>query len=161
MGQVFRVDGLQLGSLNVEKPVARVPLNSRGYFALADVDGNIGGEILRRFRVIFDYTRMRMILEPAANFDDPFDIDMSGLCLTASGPAFRQFKVLQVIESSPASEAKILPGDAIVSIDGRPAREFTLSGIRERLMRPEHPVRLTIQREGRTREVLLKLRRLI
>jgi len=161
MGQVFRVDGLQLGSLNVEKPVARVPLNSRGYFALADVDGNIGGEILRRFRVIFDYTRMRMILEPAANFDDPFDIDMSGLCLTASGPDFRQVKVLQVIESSPASEVKIVPGDAIVSIDGRPAREFTLSGIRERLMSPEHPVRLTIEREGRTWEVLLKLRRLI
>ena len=38
-------------------------------------DGIVGGEILRRFKVILDYSRKRMILEPNKSFKDPYNID--------------------------------------------------------------------------------------
>lgn len=40
-------------------------------------DGIIGGEILRRFRVIIDYSRNRMILEPNKSLKEPIEIDES------------------------------------------------------------------------------------
>jgi len=38
-------------------------------------DGIVGGEILRRFGLIIDYSRGRMILEPNSSLRDPFDVE--------------------------------------------------------------------------------------
>lgn len=40
-----------------------------------DEDGLIGGEILRRFKVILDYSRQQMILEPNKSFNEPYDVE--------------------------------------------------------------------------------------
>jgi hypothetical protein len=42
--------------------------------ASPDVDGD-GNGLLRRFRVTLDYRRQRMILEPGALVDVPYDYD--------------------------------------------------------------------------------------
>jgi hypothetical protein len=41
-------------------------------------DGVIGGEIFRRFKLILDYSRQRMILEPNQSFNDPFQFEGGG-----------------------------------------------------------------------------------
>ena len=53
---------LQLGKLIIEKPEADFFLD--GSPADKGLAGHIGMEILRRYRVIFDYSRSQMILEP-------------------------------------------------------------------------------------------------
>jgi len=35
----------------------------------------VGGEIFRRFKMIIDYSRKRMILEPNQSFNDAFEIE--------------------------------------------------------------------------------------
>ena len=40
-----------------------------------NVDGVVGGEVLRRFTVIVDYSRSRMILEPNSDLKAPFDVE--------------------------------------------------------------------------------------
>ncbi len=35
-------------------------------FDTGEIDGSLGNAILRRFRVVFDYSRKQMILEPAS-----------------------------------------------------------------------------------------------
>jgi Aspartyl protease len=66
----------QLGSFVFKNPPAELALNTeRGD---AGEDGLIGGEILRRFKVILDYSRQQMILEPNKNFDDPYDLEGDG-----------------------------------------------------------------------------------
>ena len=52
---------------------------------MAEVGVNLGGTVLRRFKVIVDYPRQRVILEPNARLHDPFPADASGLVLTATG----------------------------------------------------------------------------
>jgi hypothetical protein len=44
--------------------------------------GLIGEEILRRFKVIFDFSHHRMILEPNSHLKDADEEDMSGIALT-------------------------------------------------------------------------------
>jgi predicted aspartyl protease len=60
--KVGSVPQLQLGRLTVDKPEANFFLT--GSPVERHLAGHIGMEVLRQFKVIFDYSRQRMILEP-------------------------------------------------------------------------------------------------
>lgn len=64
--RIGSLDSLRLGGFTVEKPVTIFSQAGEGVLAGSDFDGLIGGAILRRFHVVFDYTRGRMILEGPA-----------------------------------------------------------------------------------------------
>lgn len=53
-------------------------LDTEGESADEDVDGIIGGEIFRRFRMILDYHHRRMFLEPNKSFNDPYKLEIGG-----------------------------------------------------------------------------------
>jgi hypothetical protein len=48
-------------------------------------DGSIGGDFLRRFNVIFDYSSNKMSVKKNGKFKDPFHYNMSGLVLEHEG----------------------------------------------------------------------------
>ncbi len=45
-----------------------------GALATPDSDGLIGEEILRRFTVVLDYQRGKIILQPNEHFSDPYSM---------------------------------------------------------------------------------------
>jgi hypothetical protein len=53
-----------------------------------ELDGEIGNGLLRRFRVTIDLSNRRMILEPSALFDVPYDYDLTGFTIVANGQVF-------------------------------------------------------------------------
>lgn len=55
------IEAVQLGSLKIMNPTVEFRRAPVTY----DFDGFIGGSVLRRHKVIFDYSRRRMIMEPA------------------------------------------------------------------------------------------------
>lgn len=59
-----KVGALELGSFKFNNLATIFSQARSGINAASDVEGLIGGEILSRFKVIFDYSRQRMILEP-------------------------------------------------------------------------------------------------
>ncbi|HEX8264004.1 MAG TPA: retropepsin-like aspartic protease [Pyrinomonadaceae bacterium] len=59
------VENLQLGRSGVENVSAFFSQATDGMLANEEFDGNIGNDILRRFKVVFDYSRRLMILESA------------------------------------------------------------------------------------------------
>lgn len=62
------IEILQLGRSNrVENVSTFFSLATEGMLANAEFDGNIGNDILRRFKVVFDYSRRSMFLESAKN----------------------------------------------------------------------------------------------
>ena len=75
---VGRLPRLQLGRFTLTEPGGPLRSRSKGAFASSEFSGVIGGELLRRFKVIFDYAHKRMILEPNASLAEPFEYDMSG-----------------------------------------------------------------------------------
>jgi hypothetical protein len=75
---VGRVKAVQLGPFVLENPTVALSLDTEGAGASEDNDGEIGGEIFRRFKVILDYSRKQMILEPNKSFNDPYNVESGG-----------------------------------------------------------------------------------
>jgi hypothetical protein len=63
---VGTLSALQLGNIKISQPVTGFAQAQNGNLADAGYAGNIGGAILRHFKVIFDYSRRRMILESSS-----------------------------------------------------------------------------------------------
>jgi len=155
--RVVRAGVLRLGKEEIRSPVMDISEQEKGAFADSHVAANVGGGVLKRFTVTFDYGEKRMILERNGLYEVPDTYDRAGLWLNRDGDAFA---VMDVTPGGPAEDAGLRVDDRIVAIDGRPASELRLPSVRERL-RGEPvgtEVRLTI--EG-GREVVLRLRDLI
>ncbi|HEX8128483.1 MAG TPA: aspartyl protease family protein [Pyrinomonadaceae bacterium] len=159
---VARIRSVRLGHHTIASPVVALSRAESGVLAGGDFDGIIGAEILRRFKVIFDYSRRQMILEPNAHFDQPHDYDKSGLLLRTAGRNLSGVEVFQVIEGSPAAAAGLREGDTIEAVNGRSAAAFTLERLRRGFAQAEGTeYRLRIGRGGKLTETKLRLRRLI
>ncbi len=155
---IGRVKSLRLGPFVIDKPITRFSQATRGDYASSKYDGLIGGEILRRFKVIFDCSRGQMILEPNQHFAEPYEIDMSGIALVPDGD---HFLIDDVDESSSAAEAGVQGGDMLVAINCRPAAEFTLDQIRTMFMQDGKEYLLSLKRDGKVLPIKLKLKRII
>jgi len=158
---VGRVSSVQLGRFTFKNPVAIFFQDKKGVIASPEFDGVIGGEILRRFRVIYDYSRQQMILEPNRFLSKSEEYDMSGMLLVAEGADFKTFKVKQTIEGSPASVAGLREGDIISAVDGKPALNLTLERVRQMFKKKGRSYRLNIERGAQMIQTKIKLKRLI
>ncbi len=156
-----RWTAIQLGSFTLTEPVIHFAQDRKGAFASSDFNGLIGGELLRRFTVIFDYAHKRMILEPNAGFRDRFDYDMSGIRLRFEGTDFKELRVSALVENSPAVEAGIREGDRISAIDGKLASQITLPEISKLFRQEGKELVLDIIRGDEKKQIKLKLRRLV
>jgi hypothetical protein len=121
----------------------------------------VGGEILRRFTVIFDYAHGHMILEPNEHLKDAFLWDASGIVSLRLVPESGKFLINSVLQGSPASEAGLREGDLIQSIDGLSADHFTLHQVQSIFLRVGAEHHLTVQHANLLRKVDLKLRKLL
>jgi len=156
-----RAMSFQFGKSVIESPTVVFSKAARGATTNSSKAGDIGGETLRRFLVIFDYSRKQMILEPQPSLAAPFEGDMSGAYLIAEGRDFKTFRVDRVFEKTPAAVARLREGDVIQAIDNRPAAEYTLEDLREMFRRVGSEYMLAIQRGGQTMAVKIKMRRLV
>jgi len=155
-----RIDAIELGTLLIDHPLVALSMDSDGPFAMEDIGVNLGGNVLRRFKVIIDYFRNRVILEPNSHFHDPFPSDASGLVLEADGPRFKRILVRGVVQGSAADRAGLKEGDVITAIDGDSTDNYALWEIQDFLKADGQKRKLTVQRENRTMVVTLELRSL-
>jgi C-terminal processing protease CtpA/Prc len=134
---------------------------SKGSTADPSYDGVIGGEVLRRFKIIFNYPRKQIILEPSSALDQPFDIDTSGISLVATGENLNTIVVEHVLEDSPASSAGLKEGDTIVSLDGRGTSDYTLDQVRQMFKGDDSEHQLEIRRGDERLQVRIRSGELI
>lgn len=153
-----RLKSLRLGQFEIASPVAG--FTKVGQITDTGKAGNIGGGFLRRFRIIFDYSRKRMILEPNARLAEPDEFDMSGAAVMSEGPDYTVIKVVRVRPDSPAAQAGLEPQDVILELGGQPEKNLSLNGLKK-LFRVEREYKLKVKRKEKILEVTLKLRRLI
>src|SRR5678815_566022 len=158
---IGRVAALKLGRLEIERPITSLQGDSAGVMSgNAEWIGNIGGDILRRFTVFLDYANKRMILEPHAGANEPSEADMSGLMLVMND-SLSAATVDYVVPGSAATDAGLVVGDTLVTIDGQPANGSAVREFRKRLRRDGERIVLTVRRGGAVRTVTLVLRRLV
>ena len=160
-GYVFRGKDLRLGDVTVKSPLTEFNLDKGGVGATEAFPNNIGGGLLKRFVVTFDYDHQLMYLKPIAGKVDDLDtFDRSGMWLNV---ADKGFGIVNVGEGTPAAKAGIAAGDIVVAVDGKAASSMHLYDLRRRLRNdpPGTQVALTVERNGKPRKVTLVLRDLI
>lgn len=160
VGRLGRIESLQIGSFTLNRPVTMFSKDKAGAFANAALAGNIGAQVAMRFRLFLDYRNRRIIFEPSAKYGEPFDPAFSGVALRAYGDDYRTFRVIDVLERSPAAAAGIKKDDVITAVDGVPADQLRLWTVNEMFEKP-NTYTLTIQRGNRTLTVTLTPAKLI
>lgn len=155
--QVGRAESFSLGSLVFSKPTVVIP-EPGGRISAPGSIGNIGGQILGRCRVTFDYPHQQVRFEPGTTFDRPFETDMLGATLTRGEGGVL---VRWVNPGTPADEMGLRVGDVVTHVDGEVAGSIDPAALKLRLQNEGCEVMLRIRRGGETIERKATLRRLI
>lgn len=111
------VDSVRIAGASIPRAVVATDTAETASVALADAEGFVGTEVLRRFAVTLDYARGRAVFEPNALLRMPFCRNAAGICVrTETG--LRGAEVVFVDPGSPAARVGIRPRHLILGIDG-------------------------------------------
>jgi len=133
-GRLARIKSLRIGRYTISNMIASFP-DPNSYFdtlrtgRLVYRNGSIGGEVLSRFQVVFDFPREKIYLKPNHSFRKNSYYNMCGITVKATGPALREFVVVEVRGQSAAFKMGVKVGDRIFSINNTLTSEMDLSEI--------------------------------
>jgi hypothetical protein len=159
-GRIGRVAELKIGKYKIANPLTIFSEDKAGALSSTALAGNIGQQIASRFKLFLDYDHNRIVFEPAATFSEPFDRSQSGLALAAEGRDYTIFRITDVLENSPASEAGLQKDDLIIQVNDKPAAELTITKLGELLEKPT-PYKMKVKRGDQTLQVTLTPRKLV
>jgi hypothetical protein len=157
-GKVGRVRSLKLGLYEVKDVIASFP-DPNSYFDSLKVgatkrNGAIGGEVLSRFTVIFNFPDEEIYLKKNSQFKKKFHYNLSGIILKAKGSRLNVFEVIDVRKKSVADLAGLLVGDLVVSVNGINTRSLELNAINGFFnQKPGKKIHLVVDRKGQTMRI--------
>ncbi len=160
MALLCRMKQLEIGPYAVKQPLVSLSQAATGGLTSQDYAGNIGNQVLERFRCTFDYERRMVYLEPGKRFAEPDRFSLAGVQFARFGDVVQAMRVLP---GSAAEAAGIHEHDQVVSIDGRPITSYTADEVAKRFENgtPGEKHVLGIARDGKKRKVTLKLKPLL
>lgn len=165
-GNLGRISRIKFGRFELDNIVASFPDSASFGSKLPDRyerQGNVGCELLRRFRVTMNYHEGYMVLKPIkSRLRETFEHDMSGLEIKAMGNGLKNYIVNAVGKDSPARQAGLVEGDQILFINDYSASELSISEIYKMLQRGDgKAVELLMKRDGKVFFARFVLQRMI
>ena len=154
VGKVGRIKSLKLAKYEIKNVIANFP-DPNSYFdslklSATKRNGAIGGEILSRFTVIFNFPKEEMYLKKNSSFKKKFHYNLSGLTVKAKGSRLNVFEITEVREKSVAYSAGVMEGDLVVSINGINTKSLDLNSITAFFNnKPGKKINLVVDRKGR------------
>ena len=152
-GKVGRIKSLKLGTYDIKNAIANFP-DPNSYFDSLKLgatarNGAIGGEVLSRFTVIFNFPTEEIYLKKNSSFKKKFHYNLSGLTVKAKGSRLNVFEIMEVRQRSVADRAGLKAGDLIVSINGISAKTLELNSINGMINhRPGKKLNMVVDRKG-------------
>src|SRR5688572_20402152 len=152
-GKVGRVKSIKLGTNILEDVIANFP-DPNSYtdsIKMGNIfrNGAIGGEVMSRFTIVFNFPKERVYLKKNATFKNDFYYNLSGITLKAKGSALNIFEVTEVRDKSASQRGGLLPGDQIISVNGISAKNLDLNSVNGFFnSKPGRKIRLEISRNG-------------
>jgi hypothetical protein len=153
IGKVGRIQSLSLGTYTIENPIANFP-DPNSYIDTLKMssifrNGSIGGEMLSRFNVIFNFPKEELYVKKNAYFKKKFHYNLSGIIVKAKGSRLNVFEIQEVREKSASDICGLLPGDVILKLNGLETKDLSLNLINGILnSKPGKRIRLDIERNG-------------
>ena len=159
-GMSIRLRTLDFGGLALHNFVSGIVVQQKGAFSSRTEAGNIGHDVLSQFALTTDFRDGLLYLHRDPNAPLP-TYTRSGVT-RIKRDAHNRVVVSQVLSGSPAADAGLAAGDVILTIDGRPTE--TLDAVHVYAASRQAAgtsLRLTVEANGTTRDVNLKLRELL
>ena len=130
-GYIGRVPKMRLGKYSFNNMICAFPdyKDVAAKIPTINRNGNLGNETLRRFNVVFDYSRETLYLKPNYAFREPYEHDMSGLEITTDGDNFEGIIIVRVEPNSSAEKLGLKRGDRILSVNFKKVPEFGIEEI--------------------------------
>jgi hypothetical protein len=161
-GKLGRIEALEIGKYILKDVTAAYPDSaSLGMFAGSrQRNGQLGADVLKRFRVFMDYEGGKVYLKPNMFFKEPFNYNLSGMEVVTPIPGLPLFTIAEVSPRSPAAEAGLLPGDEILNINKRSAFSLRLTDIMALFQsKPGRKINISVRRGNQTITTQLILRK--
>ncbi|WP_130619182.1 aspartyl protease family protein [Dyella amyloliquefaciens] len=130
IAHVAHAQQLVLGQQHLDNVVAMLTREDAGATGNPSEAGNIGQDILSRFNVHFDYRRQQMVLMPRAKATE-WNYGMAGFRAEKKPDHPDRFDVINVMPGSPAQQAGLKQGDAILAANGKPATTLSFGTLRD------------------------------
>ena len=86
-GNRAKIAGFKLDRFEFEKPIVAMPDSTsiKNVSMVANRSGSLGGEVFKRFTIIFDYKNEKMFLRKSSHYNSRFEYNMSGIELQNEG----------------------------------------------------------------------------
>lgn len=159
-GYMGRIEAMRLGGMEFEKPVVAYPDSAsiRRVFSLGDRNGSLGGEVLRRFKVIFHYPNKALYVRSNRDFGDRFYYNLSGIEVNTPLPNLPLYVVSEVRQNSPADDQGIQQGDVIKDINGKSVAGMDLNEVIAYLQKTQgRRLKVGVQRDSVYKRYTFKL----
>jgi hypothetical protein len=162
-GYLSRISEIELGKYKIKNLISSFPEDDSLLNKLRlKRDGNLGAGLLKRFIVVFDYPGKAIYLRPGANYNDPFEHDMSGLEYYAGGDDFKRIIISRVEPGSAGDKIGLEKDDEIVAINFKPISTMSLEQIDDMFKsQNERNLLLEIYHDKKHDNVIITLKRRI
>jgi hypothetical protein len=115
-GDVFALPQLEVLGSRLTGVTTRASRQSGGAFESTIAAASIGGGVLRRFNIVYDYPQHSLYVWKSADFAVADGYDRAGLWISARDD---HAYVAGLLPSGPASRAGLRQGDDIMAVNGR------------------------------------------
>ncbi|RDI97228.1 PDZ domain-containing protein [Dyella solisilvae] len=130
MAHIAHAKELQLGNQRLDNVVAMLTRADAGATGNPSEAGNIGQDVLSRYNVHFDYRRQQMVLMPR-NPVPSWHYAMTGIRADKKSDQPDRYQVINVMPGSPAEQAGLKQGDAIMAVNGQPSSRLSFGALRD------------------------------
>lgn len=117
-GWLARAKTFAIGGAAVDAPVVELSTQKGGAHTDTYVAGNVGAGVLKKFNIVWDYSRHQLFFEKNKNHGERDVHDRAGFWANVDRDAFL---VVDVTPGSPSAEAGLKTGDRILTANGKRA----------------------------------------
>lgn len=163
-GFIGRIHKANIDKFEFENPISSFPApdDYGSPIKTSSRNGTIGGELLIRFNVAFDYFRGLLYLSKSEEHKKKFEYDMSGMVFIANNADLNSLKIIDVRENSPAYNAGVRTGDVITYMNGRHIAKENFNRIITMLRsKPGRKISVKYIRDAKEIKTTFKLERMI
>ncbi|MDH5381972.1 MAG: aspartyl protease family protein [Cyclobacteriaceae bacterium] len=161
-GQIGRLESISIGDYEINSPIVTFPYPNSymdSLFVNATFrNGSLGGELLSRFNIVFDYGNEKMYFKKNSKFKRQFYYNLSGITIKAVGANLEDFEIDEVREHSNAYQVGLRKGDRINAINGLSTENLDLGIVNSILnSKPNKKIRIAILRNGEVQKFSFRL----
>ncbi len=161
-GHISRINEVAIPPFSFKEVIATFP-DSVSYETDNDKslrNGTIGGGMLTRFTVVFDYINEKIYLKKGKAYKKPFEYNLSGLIVKAKGLRLDSYEIVEVRSGCAAERAGVKVGDEILIINGHYTKGINLDKVQGLInLRANKSIRMTVMRNGIKTKIFFKLER--